>query len=156
MGKRERKIEAVKKYIDGAAGAWSGYAYGKIPKSLATAACRSYAGAVQAEDIIGLIDITVSGNGKKGMIFTESNIYYDNGMLGDRGAVSYQKIHETGRIPGEVLSSTYNSNAMKELVSILANIEGEDTIKEIEKTVGAGIALFGALVELFSGGSEDE
>ena len=68
MGKRERKIEAVKEYIDGAAGTWPGYAYGNIPRNLATAACRSYAGAVQAEDIIGLIDITVLGNGKKGMV----------------------------------------------------------------------------------------
>ena len=149
MGKRERKIEAVKKYINGAAGTWSGYSYGKIPPQLAAAACSSYAGAIQPSDIIGLIDITVRNNGKKGMVFTESNIYYDNGMMGGRGSVSYRKIHETRKIPGDVLSSTYNNTAMKELVSMLAKIEGEDAIKEIGDTIDAGIALFETFAGLF-------
>lgn len=59
-------IEAVKKYLGGAAGSWSAYLYGSIPQNLASAACHSYAGAIQPEDITGLIDITVSGNERTG------------------------------------------------------------------------------------------
>lgn len=154
IGKRERKIEAVKEYIHGAAGTWSGYAYGSIPQKLATAACRSYAGAIHPKDIIGLIDITVLNNGKKGMVFTENNIYYDNGVMGNRGSVSYRKIHETGKIPEGVMDSTYNSIAMKELIGILANIEGEDVIQEIGDTIDAGIALIETFAGLFGGGKK--
>lgn len=44
---------------------------------------------------------------------------------------------------------------MKELVSILAGIEGEDAIKEIGDTIGAEIALFETIAGLF-GGSKKE
>lgn len=32
MSKRERKKELIKKYIKNAAGGWSAYSYGNIPK----------------------------------------------------------------------------------------------------------------------------
>ncbi|MEY8392438.1 hypothetical protein AALA98_13930 [Lachnospiraceae bacterium 45-W7] len=147
MGKRERKVETIKKYLDGAAGAWPAYVYGNIPKKLAVAACSSYAGAIQPGDILGLIDITVLGNGKKGMVFTENTIYYNNGALANKGTVSYRKIYESGKIPGDVLDSTYNSTAMRELVSKMSHIEGEDTVKEIGNAVDAGLGL----VEKFAG-----
>lgn len=135
MGKRERKIEAIKKYIGNAGGTWPGYSYGNIPRQQAINACNSYAGAIQVKDILGLIDITISGNGKKGMVFTEYMIYYDNGFLANRGSVSYRHIHEEGRIPSDILSSQYNQNAMRGLVSILSNIEGETLLKNTENFI---------------------
>ena len=125
MGKQDKKIAAIKKYIGNAAGDWPGYAYGNIPKEKARNACTSYAGTVGYGNILGLIDTTILGNGKKGILFTENKIYYDNGMLGSRGSVSYKSIYESGSIPSGLIDITYNTNALKELISMLACIEGE-------------------------------
>lgn len=158
MGKRERKIEAIRNYIENAGGNWPTYSYGKIPKILAINACNSYAGAINPEDILGLIDITIFGNGKKGTIFTENNVYYDNGLLGSTGSVSYKAIYETESVPTTLLDSTYNTNAMLELVSILADIEGESIIETINDgityvqniadTVNDGLDFVQNLIEL--------
>lgn len=131
MGKRERKIETIKNYIENVGGTWPTYSYGNIPKTLAINACNSYAGAINPEDILGLIDITILGTGKKGTVFTEYNVYYDNGLLGSKGSISYRTIYEKESIPTTLLDSTYNTNAMLELVSILADIEGESVIENI-------------------------
>jgi hypothetical protein len=75
---------------------------------------------------LGLIDVSITGNGTKGTIFTEYKIYYYNGYFGsDRGAISYQQIYESKSIPGVLLASFYNRNAMVELISQLSNIQGE-------------------------------
>lgn len=139
MGKHERKIEVIKKYIDNAAGSWPAYTYNNIPSKVAINACSAYAGAIQPNQILGLIDITVMGNGKKGMIFTDSKIYYDSGMLGSRGSLSYKKIHDSRTIDGDVLATAYNTQALKEMISMLAQIEGEDfqsVTKDLKDTLG--------------------
>lgn len=138
MGKRERKTEAIKKYIGNISGNWTAYSYGKIPKSIALNAINTYAGAIQYQDILGLVDITVLGNGKKGMLFTEHKIYYNNGMLESNGNVSYKQINETNSIPAELFGCAYNRQALKELVSILAGIEGESvqgTVDDINNAI---------------------
>ena len=171
MGKRERKIEVIQKYIQGAAGNWPAYAYGKIPDALIRNACSSYAGAVQKGNILGLIDITVLGSGKKGMMFTENKIYYDNGMLADRGSISYMQIYNEGSIPGKLFGAAYNATALQELIGKLSIIEGEtlqdvvtETIDGLEQgmqsivgVVEQGVKLFD-LVSGFLGnnGSNDE
>lgn len=164
MGKRERKIEVIRKYIANAGGTWVGYAYGKIPEDKAINACNSYAGAVNYKDILGLIDITIFGNGKKGMIFTERRIYYNNGLMGGLGSVSYEEIYKSNKIPGDICDGTiYNQNAMVEMVSMLANIEGtsvqdtvnstmdnlEQGIQDIADTIEKGKELFNAIKGLF-------
>lgn len=135
MGKRERKIAVIKKYIANAGGSWPGYAYGNIPKEKARNACNSYAGTVEYGDILGLIDITVLGNGKKGMLFTENMIYYDNGMLGNRGRISYKSMYDSDRMPSGLFDSAYNTNALKEMVAMLAHIEGESFQNSINGTI---------------------
>lgn len=136
--KRDRKIEAIRKYIGNVGGSWPAYSYGEIPEQNAINACNSYAGAVEYQNILGLIDTTIWGNGKKGMIFTEYKIYFDNGMFESRGSISYKEINDSGVIPGEVFGASYNGEALKELLSILASIEGEnyhDTVNEWENTI---------------------
>ena len=138
MGKREKKIEAIKKYISNVSGTWDAYTYGAIPSDIASNACRSYAGAINRQDILGLIDITVLDNGKKGMIFTEYAVYYDNGFLADRGKVSYKQIAESGKIPGEIFDASYNNQALRELLSLLADIETSN-IKDTLNSVNDGL-----------------
>lgn len=150
MGKREKKIEVIQKYISGVAGNWPAYTYGRIPNTLIRNACNSYAGAVQEENILGLIDITVFGNGKKGMMFAEHKIYYDNGMLGNRGCVSYAEIYNSGTIPGALFSASYNEIALKELVSLLVAIEGEtlqDKVNGAIDGIEQGLQSFTEVVE---------
>lgn len=170
MGKRERKIEVIQKYIKGVAKGWSAYTYGSIPDTLIRNACNNYAGAVQKESVLGLIDITVLGNGKKGMMFTESKIYYDNGIMESRGSVSYLQVYNEETIPGGLFSVSYNETALTELVSILADIEGETfedkvngTIDGIEQGVQSivgvierGAELFNMVSGLFGVGNSDD
>lgn len=136
MKKREKKIEAIRRYIENVGGTtWPGYPYGKIPSNIATNACYAYAGAVQPKDILGLVDITVMGNGKKGLLFTEYEVYYDNGMVAENGRVTYQEIYDSGKIPGSISGPAYNKQALIELLSILADIEGENIQDTINGTM---------------------
>lgn len=142
MGKLERKKEVIEKYISKAGGNWSAWSYGNIPSLRLKNACYEYVGAVETSSILGLIDITVSGNGKKGMVFTEHKVYFNNGFLGSKGSVSYQSIYDDGFIPSEVLDSYYNTAALKELLSDLANIEGQsmqDTLNDWGDAVNQGV-----------------
>ena len=171
MGKREKKIEVIRKYINQVGGtSWPGYAYEKIPKSLASNARYAYAGAIQTQDILGLVDITITGNGKKGIVFTEYKAYYDNGFLENRGSVSYQEIYESGKIPGGILGTSYNKQALIELLSKLADIEGANlggTVNEtldsltqgvqtVTDTIGKVARLFNSVVTVFDSLEGDE
>lgn len=170
MGKRERKIAVIQKYLKNVAGNWESYTYGKIPKSIAINACSAYAGTVELTNILGLIDITIRGNGKKGLLFTEHKIYYDNGVLGANGSVSYKSVYDRGSMPSGLLDSTYNTQALKELVSILAGIEGETAIGEINnridnlnegvqsvvEVIGKGADLINSVLSIFDSDDSDE
>ena len=138
MGKREKKIEAIKKYIGNISPNWPVYTYGSIPLGKARNACSSYAGAVQPKDILGLIDITITNNGKKGLLFTEHKVYYDNGFLESKGVVSYQSVSENGTIPNALLGTQYNKQALIELVSLLSKIDSETVLEKIERGIDAG------------------
>lgn len=135
MGKREKKIEAIKKYIENVAKNYPAYTYGNIPSDKARNACNSYAGTIQPNDILGLIDITISNNGKKGLVFTEHKVYYDNGLFADRGSVSYKSVSEKGTIPNSLFGSAYNKQALIELVSLLSNIDAETFWGTIEENI---------------------
>lgn len=137
MGKRVRKIEAIKKYIGNVSGNWPSYSYGQIPNDKARNACNSYAGAIQVSDILGLVDISITNNGKKGLVFTEHRVYYDNGLFESRGSVTYKSVSENGSIPGALFGSAYNKQALNELVSLLSKIDAETlsgTVNDAVKT----------------------
>lgn len=171
MGKKERKVEAIKKYIGNVAGTSPAYFYGNIPKVQAANACSFYAGAIQPQDILGLIDITLTGNGKKGMVFTENYIYFDNGAFSSKGKVSYREVHERGKIPGDLFCAFYNRQALIDLVSLLSNIEGEsvqtklgdvnnalnsinNTVEQANATINSVLNIFNNVASLF-GTSDD-
>ncbi len=125
MTKRDKKIEVIRMYIKNVGGTWPAYSYGKIPTEKVTNACKSYAGAVQSRDVLGLIDITIAGNGKKGIVFTDDRVYFDNGFLEQRGSFSYRQVNESEKIPINVYGSSYNKQALRELISMLAQIDEE-------------------------------
>lgn len=173
MGKRERKIEVIKKYIKNVAGTWPAYSYGNIPRNLANNACSSYAGSIQYDDIIGLIDITVLGSGKKGMLFTLQKVYFDNGLLDKQGSISYKYIYEKGAVPPDVCGSSYNNQALVEVLSELARIEGENFeskmnninssidsinhgVNTIVDTISKGADLLDSILNIFGSDSTEE
>ena len=131
MDKTGRKIEVIKKYIHNVS-KYSTYAYGSIPRDIAQNACNSYGGAISLGNIIGLVDTTITGNGKNGLIFTLSNVYFNNGMFGEKGVISYREIAKTRKIPGGIFCSDYNQQALIDLLSLLANIEGKDLAGTID------------------------
>lgn len=137
MGKREKKIELIRKYIHNVSSS-STYAYGSIPSSVASNARISYGGSISNSDILGLVDTSITGSGKTGLIFTEHRVYYNNGMFGSRGYISYRDIMNTGKISGDIFSNDYNRQALIELLSRLAEIEGKDlggTLEDVNKAI---------------------
>ncbi len=159
MGKKNEKINAVKQYIENIAGIYTSYSYGEIPNSIITNACISYGGNINKQDILGIIDTTVFGNGKKGIIFAENRLYYNYGY-GQMGSKSYKQIYDSGQISGDIYYSAFNKNALTELVSELANIEGmtlSDTLnsinqdmQDISDVIDEGISWFRKGKELFN------
>lgn len=167
MGKRERKIEYIKTRINNVCSStYPKYVCGNIPKNLLQAACSEYAGAIQYQDVLALVDTSILGNGKKGFLITDKKIYYNNGMLGQKGCILFAKITENGTIPGGIFDSIYNKQALAELLSGLAQIESEnlqtkidganktmqdlnDTINAVGELVNQGKELFGAFAGLF-------
>ncbi len=152
MGKRERKISVIKQYINNVS-SWPTYAYGSIPSSIASNASRSYGGAVTPNNILGLVDITVTGNGQKGLIFAEHHVYFNNGFLGSSGSISYREIAKTGKIPSDIFDAAYNKQALIGVLSKLADIEGKDlegTMSDIDK----GLEEVENIVNLFKRGKQ--
>lgn len=78
MGKRERKIAIIKKYLPQCNSVYKCHVYGDIPQSKITNACSSYAGYVSSRNVLGLIDETFFDTGKKGFLFTEEGFYSDS------------------------------------------------------------------------------
>ena len=137
MGKREKKIELIGKYIHNVS-SYPTYAYGSIPGSVASNARISYGGSISNSDILGLVDTSITGSGKTGLMFTEYRVYYNNGMFGSRGYISYRDIMNTGKISGDIFSNAYNRQALIELLSLLADVEGKsfgETLEDANKTI---------------------
>ena len=129
MGKRERKREIIQKYLPNCS-TWSVYTYGNIPKSRIDGACKSYAGSVDYNEVLGLIDETVFGSRKKGFLFTVDGFYTDgnNKFLRYSDGISYKS-----------LGAGYNLTAMNEMLDKLYQIESEPSGWDI-----AGALLGGA------------
>lgn len=170
MNKREKKVAIIKNYIGNISGSWPTYSYGMIPKEKVANACSTYAGAVQPKDVFGLVDTSISGNGKKGLLFTEYYIYYNNGFWGNQGKVSYKEVNESRTIPSALFDAAYNRQALIDLVSALAYIEGgtvQATINSLEKsivgatdkvqsvsdTISKAADFVNALADMFGGGN---
>lgn len=169
MNKREKKVAIIKNYIENISGSWPTYSYGMIPEVKAANACSTYAGAVHPKDVFGLVDTSISGNGKKGLLFTEYYIYYNNGFWGNQGKVSYKEVNESGTIPSALFDAAYNRQALIDLVSALAYIEGgtvqatinslgnsidgaADKVRSVSDTIDKAVGFVNALADLFDGG----
>ncbi|MCM1500885.1 MAG: hypothetical protein NC124_20700 [Clostridium sp.] len=170
MNKREKKVAIITNYIGNVSNSWPVYSYGKIPETRAANACSTYAGAVHPKDVLGLVDISISGNGKKGLLFTEYYVYYNNGFFGNQGKVSYKEVNESGTIPSALFDAAYNRQALIELVSALAYIEGgtvqatinsldesiagaTDKVRSVSDTISKAADFVNALADLFGGGN---
>lgn len=114
MGKREKKIAVIQEYLPQCNSVYPCYVYGHIPKEQFQNACASYAGHVKGEDVFGLIDETLFGNGKKGFLFAENGFYSSDGneLYRYDAGVTYRS-----------LSSSYNLTLFNEMLTELYEIE---------------------------------
>lgn len=77
MGKyHEEKIEIMRKYLGKIANGFSYHIKGDIPSKKIDNALKKFASGMDRTTIIGFFDTTVTGNGKKGYIFTDDKVYY--------------------------------------------------------------------------------
>ena len=126
----EEKVNVVKKYLPKCNSLYSCYTYGNIPRDKFDNACSSYAGHMEYSQCIGLIDETVFGSGKKGMIFGTTGFYSDS----HNGIMLYKDGYKWNS-----LGSSYKLNAMNEMLSQLCEIDTRPSGWEI-----AGSLLKGA------------
>ena len=148
MGKREKKIETIKKYITNIASNYPTYSYGKIPSNKARNACNSYGGSIQPSDVLGLIDTSLSEDGSQGLLFTEHAVYYKRKALfglGDSGKVLYKNVSETGTIPSALFDYPYNKQALNDLVSLLSKIDSETVLGKIDGAINTGNEILDAV-----------
>lgn len=120
MDKREMKINVVKKWLRNCS-TWECTTYGNISEQKFSNACRAYAGNIAFDDVIGLIDTTVFGSGKKGMMFTIDRVYFSSWEGGKY--FDYKNPVTIDRVE-------YNCTALNELIKKLSNIEIYGTEEE--------------------------
>lgn len=131
--KQLEKIEIIKNYLPKCS-TWNVFVYGKIPKDRYYGACSAYAGNVNYENVIGLIDETVWSSGKKGCLFTFDGFYYD----GCKEMIRYDK--------GITWNSfrSYNLATLNEMLKKLYEVETRKSVAseawDLFKFIG-GIAL---------------
>ena len=114
MGKLEKKIVIIKTYLPRCNAVYDCYTFGNIPKEKFYNACRSYAGQVEYNKALGLIDETVFGSAKKGMLFTESGVY----ASGISHIMKYADGASFSSLP-----SSYNLVEVNELLDKLNEVE---------------------------------
>lgn len=105
------------------------YMYGGIPDQLLKNACMTYADhiyghSVRRGDVLGLIDSSVMGNGKVGVLFTEDGMFYKH-RLKKPGYISYRTIKKTEHIPDDIYANC-NQLEIKKLIDGLVKIDMKD------------------------------
>lgn len=100
----EEKINVVKRYLPKCNSLYDCYTYGNIPRDKFNNACMSYAGHMEYEECLGLIDETLFSSGKKGMIFGVNGFYSSsqNGIMLYKDGIQWKS-----------LGDTYNINIIK-------------------------------------------
>lgn len=124
--KKDRKIAIIKKYLPNCTNTWSVYTYGNIPRKCIDGALSSYSGHIEYDDVLGLIDETIFGSGKKGMIFSCDGFYMDGG-----NGISRYADH----ISFNSLPSSYNLSAVNEMLTKLYEIETEPSGWDIAASI---------------------
>lgn len=130
MSKRTKKIRIITQWLDRCATTWNTYTYGNIPANIYRGAC-TYAGMVDYEDVFGIIDETVFGSAKKGVMFTEKGWYSSN----SKKFIPYSDLRSIRNWAG------YNCTAFNEVLEKLYEIETGPSGWEI-----AG-QIFGAILD---------
>ena len=120
--KRERQISIISNGIAKCVktNSASVYSYGNIPVKCVIGARSSYIGAVDYDDILGLIDTTVWGSGKRGMVFTDQGVYL-RAMLEDSVYCPYSNLTEFN-IPDDTY---FDSSGLLDMLQELFNLEQE-------------------------------
>ena len=110
----EEKINAVKRYLPKCNSLYDCYTYGNIPRDKFNNACMSYAGHMEYEECLGMIDETLFSSGKKGMIFGVNGFYSSsqNGIMLYKDGIQWKS-----------LGDTYNINIMNEMLEKLCEID---------------------------------
>lgn len=135
--KRERQISIISNNIKNCVKTSSAnvYSYGNIPTKCMDGAKSSYVGAVAYHDILGLIDTTVWGSGKRGMVFTDQGVYYRE-VLSNSIYCPYSNLMEFS-IPD---NTYFDSYGLKDMLQLLFNLE-----QEFEESSGSNDILSGLL-----------
>lgn len=76
MGKfHEEKIELMKKYLPAINTGYGNYIGDSVPSKKLNNAIQKFASGLDRESVIGFYDITITGSGKYGFIFTDDKLY---------------------------------------------------------------------------------
>lgn len=146
--KRDRKKAVIQKCLPKCTNTWSVYTYGNIPKKCIDGALSSYAGYIEYDDVFGLIDETIFGSGKKGMIFSCDGFYTDRG----NGFHKY-----ADHISFTTLANSYNLTAMNEMLTKLYEIEAEPSGWDIAASLlGGAFSFLQEMAASEAESSEDE
>lgn len=116
-GKKQEKIEIVKRRINDCTKYTTdkAYYYGNISDKVFYKAKTSYANMLSKSEVLGLIDTSITGNSKVGMILTEEGIYYKDSWE-NPGYISYNDIAANEKILDAKLGDKYNLKSLKNMI----------------------------------------
>lgn len=122
--KKQEKIEIVRRKINDCSKYTTDkvYYYGNISDKVFYRAKESYAKMLTKNEVLGLIDTSITGNGKVGMILTEKGIHYKD-ILENPGYISYDDIIVNEKLLDSKLGDKYNLRSLKNMIKEITAVD---------------------------------
>ncbi len=139
MSNKDDRINILKESISKAAGgAAYTYIFGGIPEIQLGNACKEYASDIDMSGVLAMIDSSFpKGDGTKGALFTEDGIWWNTGLHGENGYVSYTDLASGVKIPQSLLRISINISALKEMIEKIVSVENVGIVNSEPNNIGA-------------------
>ncbi|MBU5478559.1 hypothetical protein KQI69_05010 [Eubacterium sp. MSJ-13] len=130
----QKKRDIVKRGIDSCARYSTDrvYFYGNLTDKAFFAAKQSYAGKVNREMVLGMIDNTITGSAKNGLLLAVDGIYYKR-MLESPGYISYADAAENEKLLKMKLGDDFMINNLNKMVKEIHAVDNLTLNEFLEK-----------------------
>lgn len=130
----QKKRDIVKREIDNCAKYTTDrtYFYGNLTDKAFFAAKQNYAGKVNREMVLGMIDNTITGNAKNGLLFAVDGIYYKR-LMESPGYISYSDAAQNNRLLSAKLGEDFNIRCISKIVNKIDAVDNLTLNEVLEK-----------------------
>ena len=135
-----KKRDIVRQSIESCtlSSSYQAYYYDNLPDKVFYKAKKNYAGNVCKEDVLGLIDVSVFGSGKIGLLLSVEGIYYRKSLRSVAEYIAYKDIAKDKDIVARKLGDVCNAKKLSEMVKKIMAVDRytpDELIDKINDTV---------------------